>query len=145
MTTARLKDYEGTKIIIIAKIGDAMMIERFEDLEVWQLSRKLVKDVYKLTSYGKFQKDFNLSQHMQKTSVSVMSNIAEGFERQSKKEFIRFLYTAKGSCGELRSQLYVAFDLTYIEENGFNEIISLAELISKSIAGFIKYLKTKVD
>ena len=122
-----------------------MMIERFEDLEVWQLSRKLVKDVYKLTSGGKFQNDFNLSRHIQKTSVSVMSNIAEGFEKQSKKEFIRFLYTAKGSCGELRSQLYVAFDLMYIEENGFNEIFSLTELISKSIAGFIKYLRTKVD
>lgn len=119
-----------------------MIIERFEDLEVWQLSRKLVKDVYKLTSSGKFKNDFNLYRHMQKTSVSVMSNIAEGFERQSKKEFIRFLYTAKGSCGELRSQLYVALDLTYIENNGFNEIFSLAELISKSIAGFIKYLKT---
>ncbi|MBI5360332.1 MAG: four helix bundle protein [Planctomycetes bacterium] len=118
-----------------------MMIERFEDLEVWQLSRKLVKDVYELTSGNKFQNDFNLCRHMQKTAVSIMSNIAEGFERQSKKEFIRFLYTAKGSCGELRSQLYVAFDLTYIEENGFNEIFSLTELISKSIAGFIKYLR----
>lgn len=128
-------------IIKIAMIGDAMMIERFEDLEVWQLSRKLVKDVYELTSGNKFQNDFNLCRHMQKTAVSIMSNIAEGFERQSKKEFIRFLYTAKGSCGELRSQLYVAFDLTYIEENGFNEIFSLTELISKSIAGFIKYLR----
>lgn len=78
---------------------------------------------------------------MQRSAVSIMSNIAEGFERKSKKEFIHFLYTAKGSSGELRSQLYVALDLKYISKDEFQENYQLAEKISKSISGFIKYLK----
>lgn len=121
-----------------------MKIERFEDLEVWQLARRLVKSIYKLTSDSKFSKDFSLVNQIQRSAISIMSNIAEGFERKSKKEFIQFLYTAKGSCGELRSQLYIALDLSYINKKEFEENYLLAEKISKSIAGFIKYLKSYV-
>lgn len=121
-----------------------MKIERFEDLEVWQLARKLVKSIYKLTAQSKFSKDFSLTNQIQRSVISIMSNIAEGFERKSKKEFIQFLYTAKGSCGELRNQLYIALDLAYINKQDFQENYQLAEKISKSIAGFIKYLKLYV-
>jgi len=117
-------------------------IERFEDLEVWQIARQLVKDVYRITSERRFSKDLGLSTQIQRTAVSIMSNIAEGFERKSKKEFIHFLYIAKGASGELRSQLYIALDLDYINKNEFQEIYQLSEKISKSLAGFIKYLQS---
>jgi four helix bundle protein len=119
-----------------------MKIERFEDLEVWQLSRELVKSVYKLTSGTKFSKDFGLASQIQRSAVSIMSNIAEGFERKSKKVFISFLSIAKGSCGELRSQLYIGLDLSYINKDEFHENYQLAEKISKSLAGFMKYLQS---
>ncbi len=119
-----------------------MKIERFEDLEVWQLSRELVKSIYKLTSGAKFSKDFGLANQIQRSAVSIMSNIAEGFERKSKKEFISFLSIAKGSCGELRSQLYIGLDLSYINKDEFHENCQLAEKISKSLAGFMKYLQS---
>jgi four helix bundle protein len=94
-----------------------MKSKRFEDLEVWQLSRELVKSIYKLTSGTRFSKDFGLANQIQRSAVSIMSNIAEGFERKSKKEFISFLSIAKGSCGELRSQLYIGLDLSYINKS----------------------------
>ena len=119
-----------------------MKIERFEDLEVWQLSRELVKSIYKLTSGTKFSKDFGLANQIQRSAVSIMSNIAEGFERKSKKEFINFLYIAKGSCGELRSQLYIALDLNYINKDEFQTNYQSAEKISKSLGGFIKYIQS---
>lgn len=119
-----------------------MKFEKFEDLEVWQFARELVKLIYKITSKKNFAKDFGLSHQLQRCSVSVMSNIAEGFERQSSKEFIRFLYMAKASAGELRSQLHVSLDLNYINKNEFDELYKLSQKISKSIAGFIKYLKS---
>lgn len=119
-----------------------MKIERFEDLEVWQLAREVVRSIYKITSKTKFSKDFGLAHQIQRSAVSIMSNIAEGFERKSKKEFIHFLYTAKGSSGELRSQLYMALDLNYIDQEEFQEHYQLAEKISKSLAGFIKYLQS---
>jgi four helix bundle protein len=115
-------------------------IERFEDLEVWQLTRELLKSIYKLTAQIKFSKDLVLVNQIRRSAVSIMSNIAEGFERKSKKEFIH--YTAKGSCGELRSQLYIASDLNYIKKDEFQENYQLAEKISKSLAGFIKYLQS---
>ncbi len=119
-----------------------MKIERFEDLEVWQLSRKLVNCIYKMTNGERFSRDFGLTNQIQRSSVSVMSNIAEGFEKRTKKEFIHFLYIAKCSCGELRSQLYVSLDLGYIDNNEFSEYYNLAETVSKSLSGFIKYLQT---
>jgi len=119
-----------------------MKINKFEDIKAWQLARELVKQVYKLTSSGKFQKDFGLKDQIRRAAISVMSNISEGFERNSINEFIQFLYIARGSAGEVRSQLYIALDLGYISKADFQEIFSKAEETSKAIFGFIKYLKS---
>jgi four helix bundle protein len=116
-------------------------IKKFEDMEVWQKSRKLVRLNYQLTRKPEFGRDWLLITHLRKTAISIISNIAEGFERDGNKEFINFLYIAKGSCGELRSQLYVAFDQEYMNEEEFNEITNLAVEISGSIKGLIKYLE----
>lgn len=118
-----------------------MKIERFEDMKVWQLARELVKLIYGLTAEARLSKDFGLANQLQRSAVSVISNIAEGFERKGRKEFVNFLYIAKGSCGELRSQLYVAADLEYIDKADFDKSYQLAEEVSKSLAGFIKYLE----
>ncbi|MBW2252225.1 MAG: four helix bundle protein [Deltaproteobacteria bacterium] len=104
----------------------------FEDLAV---------QIYKLTSRGKIDKDFALKGQMQRAAISISSNIAEGFERGSKKEFIQFLYIAKGSCGELRSQIIVIKDLGFLEDNDFSDALSSAVDISRQINGFIEYLK----
>ncbi len=119
-----------------------MKIKRFEDLEVWQLSRILVKRLYELTRNGRFSRDFGLADQIQRSGISVMANIAEGFERRSNREFIQFLSIAKGSCGEVRSHLYIALDVGYIDVSEFNECYELAEQISKSLSGFMKYLKS---
>ena len=87
-----------------------MGVERFEDLEIWKSSRELVKSIYKITANIK---DYGFANQIQRSSVSIMPNISEGFERKGNKEFIHFLYIAKGSCGELRSQLYIGFGLHY--------------------------------
>jgi four helix bundle protein len=86
-------------------------IKRFEDIKAWQAARELVSAVYRVSGKGKFEKDFGLRDQIRRAAVSVMSNIAEGFERCSDKEFNRFLYIAKGSAGEVRSHLFVALDL----------------------------------
>jgi four helix bundle protein len=117
-----------------------MTIERFEDLEVWQFSRILVKEIYLLTENKYFQKDFGLASQLQRSSVSIMANIAEGFERKSKNEFMQFLYISKASCGELRSHLYILLDLNLSDTLKFNELYQSVEKISKSLSGFIKYL-----
>ena len=119
-----------------------MKIKRFEDLEVWQLARELVNQIYKLSRKTKLSKDFGLRNQLQRSAVSIMSNIAEGFERKTNKEFIQFLNIAKASSGELRSQLYVTLDLEYLDKVTFETVYNLCEKISKSIAGFIKYLKS---
>ena len=114
----------------------------FEELPLWQNARELGVLVYKTVSAGKISKDFGLRNQMQQAVVSVSSNIAEGFERGSKREFIQFLYIAKGSCGELRSQLYIAKDLGYLGNGESDTLIQSASNASKQITGFIKYLKT---
>lgn len=114
----------------------------FEDLPVWQNARELGVLVYKTSAEGKLSKDYALRNQIQKAVVSVSSNIAEGFERASKKEFIQFLYIAKGSCGELRSQLYIVKDLCYLDNDKSEILIKFATKTSKQIGGFIKYLKT---
>jgi len=114
----------------------------FEDLPVWQNARELASLVYTTSAEGKLNKDYGLRNQIQKAVVSVSSNIAEGFERGSKREFIQFLYIAKGSCGELRSQLYIAKDLGYLSNSASETLINSASNASKQIYGFIKYLKT---
>lgn len=119
-----------------------MKVERFEDLVIWQEARELVKSIYKLTSKGPFKKDFGLKDQVQRAAVSIMNNIPEGFERNNNNEFIRFLLISKGSAGELRSLLYVAFDLNYITQSEFEDNYQRAVSISKKISRFIQYLDT---
>lgn len=118
-------------------------IERFEDIKSWQLAKALVKDIYELAGQASFSKDYSLRDQIQRAAVSIMSNIAEGFERGSKKDFVNFLYIARGSCAEVRSLLYVAFELGYISESRFQQALHQTEEISKAIFGFIRYLKTE--
>ena len=116
-------------------------IEKFEDMDVWQHARFMAKSIYSISREGKLSRDYGLRDQIQRAAVSVMSNIAEGFERGSNKEFIQFLFIAKGSAGEIRSQLYVAFDLGYIPENKFKKLNTEVLIISQQLSGFIKYLK----
>src|SRR5436853_5533817 len=97
-------------------------IEKFEDIEAWKLARETTRLVYRLSSNGGFAKDFALVNQIRRASVSILSNIAEGFERNGDKEFIQFLTIAKGSCGEVRAQLYAALDQEYLEQEAFSEI-----------------------
>jgi four helix bundle protein len=119
-----------------------MSIKKFEELRIWQESRELTKFVYKLTSKSIFKSDYGLKDQIQRAAVSVMTNIAEGFERDSNKEFIKFLKYSKGSCGEVRSLLYVALDLDYIGEKEFNENFSRSISIINQTSKFISYLRT---
>ena len=106
--------------------------------------RQLVKNIYALTNNKMFSKDFSFKDQIRRSSISIPSNIAEGYERKSNVEFIRFLFIAKGSAGELRTQLYIANDLGYIDDKTFNNLIKQSEDISKSLSGFIKYLQSKI-
>lgn len=116
-------------------------IEQFEDLQVWQKAREIAKAIYLQTQKEKFAKDFSLKDQINRSAGSIMDNIAEGFERGGKKEFIQFLFIAKGSAGELRSQLHRAFDKEYITKQESEKLISEALQIGQQLSGFIKYLK----
>ena len=118
-------------------------IERFEDLDVWQKAKELTNLVYSQSSSGMFSRDFGLRDQMRRAAVSVMSNIAEGFESQTQVLFIQYLERAKGSAGEVRAQLYIARDQGYISEEEFSKILSLAEICSKQLARFIQYLESQ--
>ena len=121
-----------------------MKFNRFEEIEVWKLSRIIVKEIYTITNNPSFSKDFGLKDQIRRSAVSIPSNIAEGYERKSNIEFNRFLYIAKGSAGELRTQLYLAKDLDYVDEEIFSNLIGKSEEISKSLSGFIKYLQSTI-
>lgn len=120
-------------------------IEKIEDLIIWQKVRELSKIIYQVTAEGKFSKDFGLRDQIRRSSVSVMSNIAEGFEPQGDGEFKRFLSIAKGSLGEVRSQLYVALDVGYISEQKFNELNNFCIDLSRKIGSFISYLEKSIN
>ncbi|MES2484826.1 MAG: four helix bundle protein [Bacteroidota bacterium] len=96
-------------------------LNSFEEVNSWQKARILNKKIYQITDADVFRKDFDLARQIRRCSVSISSNIAEGFERNTDKEFIHFLYIAKGSAGEVRSQLYLALDLNYISQEVFND------------------------
>jgi four helix bundle protein len=115
-------------------------IERFEDIEAWKKSRELAKAIYKVSSTDGFARDFVLRDQIRRAAVSVMSNIAEGFERGGDKEFRQFLAMAKGSAGEVRTQLYVALDAGFISEQQFNGLYDLATESGSLIGGFMRYL-----
>jgi four helix bundle protein len=120
-----------------------MKYRSFEDLKVWNDSREFVKNIYMLTSSEKFKKDFGLKDQIQRAAVSIMNNIAEGFERNNNKEFIKFLKYSKGSAGEVRSMLYVVLDLDYISKESFNNNYEMAVNIITQISNFIKYLRER--
>ncbi len=116
-------------------------IKRFEDLEAWKIARIVTKEVYRISMNDFFVKDFGLRNQICRASVSIMSNIAEGFERDGDKEFVNFLSIAKGSAGEVRSQLYVAFDQNYISSDEFDFVYEKVSENSRVISGLINYLK----
>jgi len=118
-----------------------MKITRFEDIKAWQEARELVILVYSIINASeRFKKDFRLINQIQGAAVSCMSNIAEGFARKGKREFIQYLFISKSSATEVQSQLYVALDQNYVSRDEFDKIYSQAEKVSKMISGFIKYL-----
>ncbi len=110
-------------------------VQRFEDLIAWQKARELTKAIYVVTRANAFAKDFRLSSQIQSAAVSVMSNIAEGFERSSLKEFFQFLSIAKSSSAEVRSQLYVALDVNYLEKGTFQKLMQQSYEVAKIIGG----------
>jgi four helix bundle protein len=117
-------------------------IERFEDMSVWKESRAIVRQIYSISKYDKIIKDFGFKEQFQRAAVSIMSNIAEGFERKSNKEFSQFLFVAKGSAGEVRSLSYVAKDIGYIDEKTFLSLQERLIKLSKQLSAFIKYLRS---
>src|SRR6185503_7291407 len=118
-----------------------MQIKNFEDLEIWQLVRYLTQEIYTITKTAQFSKDYGLRDQMQRAAVSIMSNIAEGFERGGNQEFVQFLYVAKASCGEVRSQLYVALDQSYVTPKDCNDASTSFRRLSIMISNLIDYLK----
>jgi four helix bundle protein len=116
-------------------------IEKFEDIIAWQKARLLTKEIYKCTLAGAFAKDFGLRDQIQRASVSTMANVAEGFERGGDKEFTQFLSTSKGSCGEVKSHLYVALDQGYLTPLSFDQLYGQASEVSRLLSGFMTYLR----
>lgn len=113
----------------------------FQEIKAWQKARELVNEIYAVSKTPAFFKDIGLREQIRRASVSVMSNIAEGFERDGRKEFIQFLSIAKGSCGETKSLLFVALDQKYIDEVYLDQLIKLADHISNLIGALMNYLK----
>lgn len=125
---------ERTKDFVMATI------KRFEDLEVWQLARQLENKIFEEAGKGKLSKDYKLKDQMNASSGSIMDNIAEGFGRASRLEFVQFLSIANGSGNELQSQLYRCLDRKYLSRDRFDELYLLTDLVCKKINAFISYL-----
>ncbi len=115
-------------------------LKRFEDIEAWRKGRELTRLIYRVTSQGEFSRDFALRDQIRRAAVSVLSNIAEGFERGGDKEFRQFLSLAKGSTGEIKAQLYVALDAGFLSQEQFEELYALASETGRMIGGFMRYL-----
>jgi four helix bundle protein len=122
-----------------------MPIRRFEDLIAWQKARGLTKEIYLVTSSGNFARDRGLCDQMRRAAVSVMSNIAEGFDRGGRAEFHRFLVISKGSCAELRSQLYVAMDAGYLTAEVSTRLLAMIEELGRVIAGLRQAVERQRD
>ena len=116
-------------------------LRRFEDIEAWKTARELTRAVYSCSKVGPFARDFGLRDQIRRASVSVMSNIAEGFERGGNAEFVQFLAVSKGSAGEVESQLYVALDQGYISDTQFRSLKQTAASTKRLIAGLMSYLR----
>lgn len=118
-----------------------MAVRYFEDLEVWKLAREITQQIYEITKKTPFTKDYGLVDQIRRASVSIMSNISEGFERGGNQEFQQFLYISKGSCGEVRCQLYIAMDQQYISEEETKELLEKIKKLSIMINKLIQSLK----
>jgi four helix bundle protein len=122
--------------------GKAMpTFTQFEDMEAWRQARVLCLEIYRVSGKGSFAKDFGLRDQIRRASISIMSNMAEGFERSGTGEFIQFLAIAKGSAGEIKSQLYIALDQGYITREDFGRLSGLASDTARMIAGLMSYLR----
>ena len=117
-------------------------VHRFEDLEIWQLARKLYQRISKLAEKIKKNHDYRFADQMKAAAGSIMDNIAEGFERNSRLEFLNSLSISKGESGELKSQLYRATDDSYLDKDEFDELYEDTDKVSKKIANFVKYLNS---
>jgi four helix bundle protein len=116
-------------------------ISKFEEIESWKKARRFTNEIYKITAIGSFARDFGLRDQIRRAAISVLSNIAEGFERGGDNEFLQFLSVAKGSCGEARAQLYVALDQGYISPAQFETLLTSAQEVGQLICGLMKYLR----
>ena len=116
--------------------------KRFEEITAWQKARRLTDDIYKLSNERQFAADFGLRDQIRRASVSIMSNIAEGSERDGKKEFIQFLSIAKGSASEVKSLLYTALDQGYVKKDAFDQVSADADEIGRMIGGLLVYLRS---
>lgn len=116
-------------------------IEKFEDLIAWQKSKSFAVKIYSATDEGKFAKDFGLRDQIRSASISIVSNIAEGFERKGNKEFLQFLFISLGSVAEVKTQLIISFELNYISKEKFEELNELIIEIQKIIKGLVSYMK----
>lgn len=119
-----------------------MTVRPFEELQIWKNARRLTNRIYAATKGPAFSKDFGLCDQIRRAAVSVMSNIAEGYERDGSQELLQFLSIAKGSCGEVRCQLYVVLDQGYADRKECEELIDEFRKLSVMINNFMKYLKT---
>ena len=117
-------------------------IEDFEDMEVWQVARTLTGKIYRFSKDGAFARDFGFRDQICRAAVSIVSNIAEGFERHSNNQFLNFLDIANGSTGEVRAQLYVALDIGYITQEQFDEAMQDVVRIGKMLTAFMRHLRT---
>jgi four helix bundle protein len=122
--------------------GSVPTISRFEEIEAWKTSRELTRLVYLLTKEGQLARDAGLKSQLQRAAVSVMSNVAEGFESRTQAQFLEYLGRVKASAGEVRSQLYVAIDLKYISQTEFDQASDLADKSSRQLSRFMTYLET---
>lgn len=119
-------------------------LQRFEDLEIWQLARELAKEIFIFSKSEKLSKDFVLKDQMNRSAGSIMDNIAEGFGRSSRLEFIQFLSISTGSAAELQSQIYRCLDKNYMDEEKFNDLFEKTNAVYKKANGFIKYLNSTI-
>lgn len=115
----------------------------FEDLRIFKEARTLANRICTLTRTEAFSRDYALRDQMRRSAISILSNIAEGYERETAAEFVRFLYIAKGSCGELRAQVMLAFDQKFLEKQDYDQILSMCRKLSVGIYHLIVYLRKK--
>lgn len=116
-------------------------IIRFEDMEAWQLGRALKRQVYACSKTGEFAKEFALRDQIRRAAIAVAANIAEGFEREGNREFLQFLSTSKGSCGEVQDHLYTALDASYVTQQQFDKLYREAAEVARKIGAFMNYLR----